>query len=692
MRLRTCFLTFNYLLALLGVLCLVFGEVFPLVPGVLVLTGLGVCWAMEWKKHLPIQPPALFSLWKIAAFGGPIIFFAFRPSILHLVTGFLVFALFTRFLFKTELNDYLYGYLISIVCLLIGAIFIQDIIFGLLFISFYLSLCWALMFYNMVVERVGSRSPPDTFRAVGEAESAGALLFGISASMILLSLVLTVAIFLSFPRLGLGFLEWASEDSPAVGFTEKVQLGAVGQIKQNTSVVMRVTFSKDEKAIQPAGKVLWRGIALDHYDGTNWSSTMPMVWRGRHRPGTITDLFHVPNPIQAVKQEIFMESFNSPVVFTYGVPMKIDGTFKRLQMDNGYVFRVTDSLIGPRRFVMHSDTGTATNRFKLPIHPDLSYLKGHYTKPFFQLPEMSDRMVQFASQLVKPGDSDIIKAEKIQLHLLTQYGYTLDMKRETQLPVIDEFLFVRQKGHCEYFATAMALLLRLNHIPARIVNGFMGVEWNEMGNYMIVRQSHAHTWVEAYFPEQGWVVFDPTPPDPNVQTNSMNAASRAYDMMRLYWQRYVVKYSFNDQVRIVRFFDRETRQIGNRFKNLKTLEWKDIVHFLDRHPWIWLVMGLLLGAFFILRAKFSWQGWTWAPKPPGSVRLYQAMLRRLEKQGVHKPHNWTHLEFLDHLDPLPPDTRQRVEAITRFYERTRFGNRPTSDAEMKQMETLARTL
>ncbi len=349
-------------------------------------------------------------------------------------------------------------------------------------------------------------------------------------------------------------------------------------------------------------------------------------------------------------------------------------------------------MVTPRRFVMVSETGTATNRFKLPIHPDLSYLKGYNTQPFFQLPQMSDEIRELAKQLTKPDDPDIIKAEKIQLHLLTQYGYTLNMKRETELSAIDEFLFVRKKGHCEYFASAMAILLRLNNIPSRIVNGFMGVEWNELGDYMIVRQSHAHTWVEAYFPEQGWVVFDPTPPDPNIQSSQMSAASRAYDMMRLYWQRYVVKYSFKDQVRIVRFFNRESRELGDQFKNLKTLKAKDILKYLDEHPWIWLTMILAMAVFFVLRAKYSLQGWSLAAKPPVSVRLYQTMLRRLEKQGIHKHLNWTHLEFLNHLDSLSPEARQRVHEITRFYERARFGNQPSDDAEMKHIEALARSL
>ena len=195
---------------------------------------------------------------------------------------FLVFILLTRFVFKSELNDYLYGYLISIVCLLIGAIFIQDLVFGILFLAFYLVLSWCLMFYNMMVERVGTHCPPEGFSRIGENEAAGFSIFALSSTMILASFLLTAAIFVSFPRLGLGFLELNTGTGPVSGFSNRVNLGEVGRIKQNDSVVMRVEFRKSGKTFRPPSKVFWRGVTLDYYDGQSWSSTMPPAWRTRN--------------------------------------------------------------------------------------------------------------------------------------------------------------------------------------------------------------------------------------------------------------------------------------------------------------------------------------------------------------------------------------------------------------------------
>ena len=114
--------------------------------GILFLTALMVCFTLETYQKIPIHPPIRFSIWLMGLVILPLIYFIWKPPILDLTVWFLIFILLTRFVFKSELNDYLYGYLISIVCLLIGALFIQDMVFGLLFLSFYLVLCWCLMF------------------------------------------------------------------------------------------------------------------------------------------------------------------------------------------------------------------------------------------------------------------------------------------------------------------------------------------------------------------------------------------------------------------------------------------------------------------------------------------------------------------------------------------------------------------
>ena len=160
MRLRNCFIFSNYLLAALGVSCLTLGKVFSVPVSYVVFSLLAICIILEYRQQIPRAPTSPFSLWQIGFFILPAIYFFFNPPLLDLVSGFLIVILITRFIYKTELNDYLYNYLISIVCLLLGALYIRDVAFGPVFLAFYLLLCWSLMFYNMMVERVGSRCPP----------------------------------------------------------------------------------------------------------------------------------------------------------------------------------------------------------------------------------------------------------------------------------------------------------------------------------------------------------------------------------------------------------------------------------------------------------------------------------------------------------------------------------------------------
>jgi hypothetical protein len=688
-HLRTCFVGFSYLLAALGVACLIFGAVIPLAAGILFLTALMACFTLETHHKIPIQPPIRFSIWLIGLIILPLIYFIWKPPILDLTVWFLIFILLTRFVFKSELNDYLYGYLISIVCLLIGALFIQDMVFGLLFLSFYLVLCWCLIFYNMMVERVGTHCPPSLFRKTGEHEATGFSLFALSATMILASFLLTAVIFVSFPRLGLGFLALDSGNGPTSGFSSRVELGEVGRIKQNDSVVMRVEFRKNGQVYRPDFKVLWRGVNLDYYDGKTWYSTLPAAREVSNSEGRGGQLFTVPAPKKIVLQDIYMESFNSPVVFTYGIPLEITGTFKKIQMDQGYSLKTLDQHTGPRQYTIIADIGNPKTNYPHPTHYKSPNV---YPNRFLQLPKTSPRTLKLAQSMVDESDSKTTKARKILKYLKTNYGYSLDMERKTHESALDEFLFVRKEGHCEYFASAMAVLLRLNGIPSRIINGFAGTEWNDLGQYMIVRQTHAHSWVEAYIPGVGWQVFDPTPPDPSAAATTSNILSRRLDLMRLYWQRYVVRYSMQDQTQLVDYFSQETRDFKDRWEKWKTPSFKEMLKILQNHSWVLLLIALVfLGWRFGFR-KYQWHGAPWSPQLPFAVQIYRQMLKRLESQGIVKPDNATHLEFLSTLANLPPEKREAAESITQFYERNRFGNLPFSSGEQNHIQSLIRQI
>ena len=688
-RLRTCFIGFSYLLAALGIACLIFGSVVSLASGILFLTALMVCFTLETYQKIPIYPPIRFSVWLTGLIVLPSIYFIWKPPILDLTVWFLIFILLTRFVFKSELNDYLYGYLISIVCLLIGALFIHDMVFGLLFMSFYLVLSWCLMFYNMMVERVGTHCPPSGFLQTGEHETTGFPLFALSATMILASFLLTAAIFVSFPRLGLGFLELNSAEGPVSGFSNRVELGEVGRIKQNDSVVMRVEFRKNGQVYRPPYKVLWRGVNLDYYNGKTWFSTLPPAWQALNLQGQGAQLFSVPAPKEMVVQDIYMESFNSPVIFTYGLPLEIEGTFKTIQMDQGYSLKTTDNHTGPRRYTIIADIGNLQANYPRPVHFNLPKI---YPDRFLQLPKTSARTLKLAHDLVNANDSEAVKANKILKYLKSQYGYSLDMERKTHVSALDEFLFERKEGHCEYFASAMAVLLRLNGIPSRVITGFASTEWNDLGQYMVVRQTHAHSWVEAYIPRRGWQLYDPTPADPAAVTKESSLLARRLDLMRLYWQRYVIRYSMQDQIQLVDYLNRETQDFKDRWKNWETPSFKEMLNTLRNHPWILLLIAAGLVGWRLVSQKYHWRGSPWGSRLPFAVDMYREMLKRLESQGIFKARNATHLEFLKTLTGLPPEKRNAVESITHFYEQKRFGNLPSSSGEQRRIKSLVREI
>ena len=133
---------------------------------------------------------------------------------------------------------------------------------------------------------------------------------------------------------------------------------------------------------------------------------------------------------------------------------------------------------------------------------------------YLQVPPLDERVPELARQITASAGNPFDRAAALERYLMSRFGYTLELPRVSPQDPIADFLFVRKRGHCEYFASSMAIMLRTLGIPSRVVNGFRTTEFNDLtGNY-VVRASSAHSWVEAYFPNYGWISFDPTPGTP----------------------------------------------------------------------------------------------------------------------------------------------------------------------------------
>ncbi|MBT3921141.1 MAG: DUF3488 domain-containing protein [Nitrospina sp.] len=685
MNLKSAFLICNYLLAGLGLSCLVLSEIYSPLTGLIFAAGLIFCLVLEKSERIPLRPASriLNSNWAFLLL--PFLFFAFNLPLLELVAGFLVYLLFARFIFKSEFNDYLFGYLIAIVCLLIGAIFEQGLAFGVIFLGFNLVLSWCLILYTLISEQTQIGSPPIDFKGKGKNEALGSALIGWSTGLVILSFAMTALIFISFPRFGLGFISLNTSYSPIAGFSDTVTLGDVGKIKQNPAVVMRVEYTQGGKVYKPESRILWRGVVLDHYNGRTWASTLETEFETRNRPGTGLNLFRVSNPREVVQQNIFMESFNSPYLFTHGVPMFMDGNFIHVQMDKNFVFKTSDPRSGPRKYTLISEISDHDISYSLDMPQNEPLL---FPDRFLQLPDISSNIHDLADRLTQNVRTDRSRAQKILNHF-ADFKYTLEMENDPDKTALEHFLFQRKEGHCEYFASAMVILLRAAGVPARMVNGFVGVEWNEWGNYLIIRQQHAHSWVEAYIPGKGWTVFDPTPPDPSlVAPNPLHPLGKSLDFLRMSWQRYVVRYSIQDQVEAIQFFRMGSRDLMRTIKGLASVDWETLVEKAQKFSPVILILVLTTLLLPFLKRR----GFTLSPRPPLCVILYQDMLKQLRKSGLVKKASWTAREFLQSTSHLPDTKHDPIRRITEFYEQHRFSNSTIQPGQEKEIRGLIAVL
>jgi hypothetical protein len=350
------------------------------------------------------------------------------------------------------------------------------------------------------------------------------------------------------------------------GFDEEVKLGQLGEILENDSVVMSVEFTNEQnKSLRPPGEPLWRGVTLSSYENGRWRR---LFQQSRQMIMALKTFRNSPdNPRPVIRQVIKMEANDSPTLFAMrpilGLEASpatrlppsmspVDGSIRRPESRGAYDYEVLSDL----------EIDAPQDGELPPSGEGIKLLQGID-------PGLKERLSKIALPLVKDlsgqGREAVAKrARALETYLRDSgnFGYTLEMSSvDSQLDPVEDFLINRKKGHCEYFASALCLLLRSIDVPARIVNGFKGGDWNELTGSMNVRQKHAHSWVEAYAGEDvrgaaHWITLDPTPGtsrDESVaQVGGMAGKVRPLtDILRYIWVFYILGYDSSRQNRLV---------------------------------------------------------------------------------------------------------------------------------------------
>ena len=419
------------------------------------------------------------------------------------------------------------------------------------------------------------------------------------------------------------------------GFDEEVQLGQLGEILENDSVVMTVVLTDEhDEPTRPVDEPLWRGVTMLRYDGDRWH---------RQTKGTQAVVSFKTDPRlktgKLIRQRIKLEPIDSPTLF--GIRPILNATSERrvqpaLSTNDGTLYR-SDILSGEYDYDVISDRST---RGSQPHEAPPSINEDVFLS---MPPKLKQKLKAIAEPIVAgidiPGPDGIIaRARALEAFLRDsgQFSYTLEMDVvDRSLDPVEDFLINRKAGHCEYFASALALLLRSVNIRSRIVNGFKGGDWNELTGDLIVRQKHAHSWVEAYAglmdedKSPGWVTLDPTPIAQRrksiAQVGGFAGKFRPLtDSLRHIWVFYVVGYDGARQDKLIyapmRTIAREIKdqyeKIGDRFRHwfARIFHFENISSFISlRGFFVSFFIGLLLVAvgklvFRLIQPLLRWLG------------------------------------------------------------------------------------
>lgn len=538
----------------------------------------------------------------------------------------------------------------------------------------------------------------------------------VSFALLLLIFGLALPLFLIVPRSSASALARTGDGSSGfVGFSDSVSLGDVGRLQESDRLVMRVRVDDaPAAAARRRTDLRWRGVALDYFNGRGWQKTagrntwdQPGNERGFFQLGT-TDSSH-----QLTTQTFFIEAIDTPVLFAAPRVVAVQGALPYLRRDGEGALSTRPHYQERISYKVLSDTETPDeSELKKTALGEVQVFPAAIAR-YLQLPDNLDpRISRLArDEIRKAGAQNQYEAARaIERHLQTAYAYTLDLKESGPDPLSD-FLFNIRAGHCEYFATAMAVMLRTQGIPARVVNGFQRGDYNEAADVYTVTQRDAHSWVEVYFVDaNAWVTFDPTPLAGRPMTERAGikgTLSKYAEALEMLWIQYVVGYDSQEQRSLAKSvttrFNDVREWLSKRFDGLKEtvtnwITWvkggnKDGSISYLRLAVLALILFAIIFAFVLLVKRIRRAGFWRVFKrgevegqPAAVVGFYERMTKALAARGLVRAPGETPLEFATTLGV--PEALN----ITRAYNRVRYGDESLSTMEAAQIEEWLREM
>jgi hypothetical protein len=652
-------------------------------------------WAF-WRplpEELSLRTQRLWTVGIFVALVGTLLRAFLRAEFLDAGVDFLLLLIVQRLFNRQRAREHLQLLMLGTLMMIVGAVVNTDLSYPLLLLAYLVISVMTLIVNHLMAE--GERLGPRVHSELGRAAiRSRRTLWRAALGVAAMGAVGAFAVFLLFPRWGAGvFLRGAMARESQSGFSGVVQLGGFGRIKSDATVVARLEpLSFD---VRP-DRLHWhlRGSTFDAYENGRWSLSGDGIMTPLHRVGRYFALApfgqkrllrtnvmgrnagtYEPRPIagfaasqEMVRMQVILEDMGVDALFLASDPLAVHvearGALERdrMQARGGYNLdvKIDKPQPGPVQYEFVSRLGEPT--------PEELRALGNPEDPPELAPyivdaeSLSDDAAELARRLTAGEATRYDKVMAIMDHLST-FEYTTDLEPSDMVEAgadpVDAFLFEMQEGHCEYFASALAVLLREIDVPTRLVNGYYGAHLNELGDFYAVRQADAHSWVEVYMGEPiGWVTFDPTPPHGRIAGDDaplLPALAQALDAMRNAYLEYVIDYNLGKQRNLL-------ENMGVRGENeygMGRVQWWGV------GGW-GLAIGVAVGAGVLLRRRRR------ATDPP-AVRIYGKLLVRLQRRGHVRGPSESPIRFARRLAQQGMRGADDFLRFAKLYEEHRFG-------------------
>jgi hypothetical protein len=306
---------------------------------------------------------------------------------------------------------------------------------------------------------------------------------------------------------------------------------------------------------------------------------------------------------------------------------------------------------------------------------------GRYTRH----PATSPKVKAFLDKVIGNEKDPLKQAKALEMYLSNNFKYRLGAPNLNRLTPLEDFLFNQKEGHCERFASALTLLLRMKNIPSRVVVGYYVTDKNPFSDLYNVKSRNAHAWTEAFFNGHGWLRFDATPSEERSSNAGTDFTLSILDWFEFFWYSKIVNFSSSDQSFILKITGNSVKDFFmslNKFSNLMLTILVVIVAS--------ITMFLLLKHFKFQKSKIAKKSKIISRQE--ASHFYGQMLKLLAKRNLNRESNQTPMEFINLLRQNKFEALTEAETITMIFCQIKYGNQLLSEENQKIVDSALKQL